>query len=650
MSDDIFGSNVDELKAGGFLDRDIEIPAGQGDDIDAAMAEFLAEEMAKPKPTDYYDPIRTAAQGATMGFADEIWAGLQTPFSKQTYGELLEEERSKLKQSYKDNPITSGATEFGGAVIPSLLFRGMNLPFTLGGIGANMAKGFAGGAVYGFGSGEGDLQNRAVNSGVNAGLGAVAAPLAGAAGGALKAGAEKGIKGVGNMFGGKTAAAVEAEIQRIANETGMTVDEIVTRIKNGEIIAEMTPSTRSVARGYFAGGGKPQTTLSDAIEPRVSSQREKALDKLKGALGGTKGENVLMSTGKTMEDLKALETQAYKSIYKANPVIAPREQNTIRSVLSNNPDILADSAGAFKTATGKKAPFEVSSNGKVKFTRNLSLEEAEVIRRILNDKANKAFRDGNGTAGEAIREVEKRLRSRLDESVPELAVTRQRWSNMKRQKDAFDKGTSALNKTSDQVQQEISKLSPEELAMYRRGLAVSLDRSSELASRRTLPAKVSDVDAKENKIIDMVLPSGTRDDIFDEMYRATNAWKANNEILKGPSTAVAMAQQGRQGADGAISDLATMAIDPQGALPAGARLVKRFTNSLAQGMPEKQRDQVVQILVSENPDLVRRALTDESAQSQLISAIRRVALGMSGMPATAVPPFTNDLEIGKGLL
>lgn len=648
MSDDIFGK-ADELRAGGFLDRKEDLPSGEDADLDVGMAQFLAAEMAKPKPTDYYDPLRTAAQGATMGFADEIFAGLQYPFSDQTYGELLEEERSKLKQSYSDNLITSAATEFGGAVIPSLAFRGMNLPLTLGGIGANMAKGFVGGGVYGFGSGEGDLQNRAVNAGVNAGVGAVAAPLVSAAGGALKAGAEAGIKGVGRLFGGKTAAAVEAEIQRIANETGMTVDEIVARVKNGEIIAEMTPSTRSVARGYFAGGGKPQTTLNDAIEPRVSSQREKALDKLKGALGGSKGENVLMTTGKTMDDLKALETQAYKAIYKTNPVIAPREQNTIRSILSNDPDILSDSAAAFKTATGRRAPFEVSSNGKVKFTRNLSLEEAEVIRRILNDKANKAFRDGNGTAGEAIREVEKRLRSRLDESVPELAVTRQRWSSMKKQKDAFDKGTTALNKTSDQVQQEIARLSPEELAMYRRGLAVSIDRSSELASRRTLPAKISDMDAKENKIIDMVLPSGTRDDIFDEMLRATNAWKANNEVLKGSSTAVAMAQQGRQGADGAISDLATMAIDPQGGLHAGARLVKRFTDSLVKGMPEKQREQVVNILISENPDLVRRALTDQSAQNQLISAIRRTAVGMSGLPATTIPPFANDLGIGEGL-
>ena len=52
-------------------------------------------------------------------------------------------------------------------------------------------------------------------------------------------------------------------------------------------------------------------------------------------------------------------------------------------------------------------------------------------------------------------------------------------------------------------------------------------------------------------------------------------------------------------------------------------------------MSEKQRVRVVEVLLSENPELVRRALSDNRGMDALVSAINRISKGLTVGPRQA---------------
>jgi len=140
--------------------------------------------------------IRTFAQGLTFGFADEIEAGVRSALdSEKTYAQTLNEVRGKIKAFRKSNPVAAFGTEIAGS-IPSMILaqfipgagqtatagRIAQLARTAGigtrgqTIGGSAIKGAAASGLYGFGTGEGGLENRAKSAGTSAAIGAVLNP------------------------------------------------------------------------------------------------------------------------------------------------------------------------------------------------------------------------------------------------------------------------------------------------------------------------------------------------------------------------------------------------------------------------------------------------------------------------------------------
>jgi|TARA_X000000950_G_scaffold196771_1_gene236841 hypothetical protein len=74
---------------------------------------------------------RSAGQGLTFGFGDEIVAGVKAPFTDKTYREELELERAKLENFRQQNPKTALASEIAGSIA---------IPFA-GGAGRAVTKG-----------------------------------------------------------------------------------------------------------------------------------------------------------------------------------------------------------------------------------------------------------------------------------------------------------------------------------------------------------------------------------------------------------------------------------------------------------------------------------------------------------------------------
>ena len=105
--------------------------------------------------------IRMMAQGATLGFADEIEARARALGTGQTYEEALEEIRA-LTEAYKTaRPGEAMGYEVGGAFLPAVAAApftgGASVPAT---VGRMDAVGAAESALAGMGTGEGGFRNR----------------------------------------------------------------------------------------------------------------------------------------------------------------------------------------------------------------------------------------------------------------------------------------------------------------------------------------------------------------------------------------------------------------------------------------------------------------------------------------------------------
>ena len=134
---------------------------------------------------------RTAAQGLTLGFADEIEAGLRNPglllgldSSKQEYARDVANARGAVSNYREDYPGRSAAFEMGGALLPlagtyaaSLLTGGAatptaatttanvvrlarKIPQLVKNMGKGALVGGGEGMAYGVGTQEGDLSQR----------------------------------------------------------------------------------------------------------------------------------------------------------------------------------------------------------------------------------------------------------------------------------------------------------------------------------------------------------------------------------------------------------------------------------------------------------------------------------------------------------
>jgi hypothetical protein len=178
-------------------------PAGSGFDPDAFLAKFGAPAAAAPAPAQpppvsvLESVVRGAKQGGSMGFGDEITAGLEAAFTPKTYEQARDEERRADKAAQASHPIAYGAGEVGGGVATALIPGGGLLGAAKGAglgtrIAVNAARGAGAGIVSGFGNTEKTDIPGMVQDAAKSGLvGAVTGGVLGTAGEELVRGAPK---------------------------------------------------------------------------------------------------------------------------------------------------------------------------------------------------------------------------------------------------------------------------------------------------------------------------------------------------------------------------------------------------------------------------------------------------------------------------
>lgn len=594
------------------------------------------------------EKARLVAQGFGFNFSDEIIAGFRS-LGDETYEEAVAEERAALDAARQKEG--SLKYELGGAVLPALAAApftgGASIPLTLGRVAA---VGGAQGFTSALGAGEGDIVERVTDDPAGLALATGLSAIAGPAGQKVVSAGQKVVSVLATplkrgerILSGKLAKPVEDEVLRIAGEAGLTVGEIVRRVGEGEIIADMSEQATNAVRALYAKSGKGGQIISDAVSRRADELPADAKATLQADLvpDAATG-NVTKYFDQSIDDLKAAEGGAYNSIFAKTANVKSNNLNlSVQEVLQNQ-KFLRNKVNALLSAKNKPPLFKVV-DGQVELLEDVDLETAEIVRRALADKTSATFQKGEGSLGGAIGDLEKSLRNVIDEVSPELAATRANWAKIMNSKTAFEDGKRIFGKSADDAEvffeDLVAKGDMEAVAALRAGAASALRAKSTTGAQVSMFKNFSDLNRKERLILEKLYPGDAAEAAFKKLELAAQSIQTAQKVLGGSPTAITEAGVKRIGTTQGLSDASSLL---GGDLMAGVRLAKGFLGSRAESLSQAQLEQVAKLVVSEDADLLQRALTDGAARTALANKVNQIVNLMQRGGASAAAIETGE--------
>ena len=311
--------------------------------MSAELQEMLESELAKvrqsteqvAKNTVPTERTRAFLQGLTFGGADELEAWFRTVGDKDPNAreEMLQTIRDNL-DAYRDaRPLEAAGLELTGAVAPSIIALFATGGTALGALGARVAQmfprtsaalsglfgtratntvlggsavGAAQGAATEFGQSEGGFQNRAFDAAQGAAVGAALGAGGTIAGNVFAGGVDAIVDYARRQYGNRAGAAAQRELQRLAQERGITADDAVEMIQNGQLLVE-NQTLRDIVRTFRAKGGQAAETLRAGLKGRPKSTAMDVKNYLEETLSGTTDENILQ---KQMGALSVMKDRA----------------------------------------------------------------------------------------------------------------------------------------------------------------------------------------------------------------------------------------------------------------------------------------------------------------------------------------------------
>ena len=523
-------------KRDGYTDAEIDAylsqRAAQADpykptNIPRQKASSTAVVSGKPTGEVYAnDPIqlaRAAAQGATLGFADEAEAAIRAPFSERTYGEIVQDVRAQNRTYADQHPVASGAAQLAGSVATggplARLIGGAPQTLDKATLVAKLAQGAKTGAKVGgvtgalTGAGSGETVEDRVRGIIFGGVGGAA--FGGAFGAGAEALANRGelVASLRDMAGRTTGdAAKQRALAKLATDLergSLTVDQVRARL--GEV-PEDVPFTlldvggqnvRDRGMAVAAVPGRGKETLTGTLTTRRTQDGARVVEAFKRATGATPDE--VNTTTKAMVAARDAAADAeFDAARKAGPVLLEQRYQK----LLDDPLIVE----AYGEATDRLARqgkeltplFDMvevmTPTGPVMRRRVYdapSVETLDVVYRELRDKASSLYKSGATNRARDYKRAAKSITKILDDpriGVPEYTTARQNFANASRKVDARKAGKQFRGLQPEELDATLSEMAPDVAAQYRAG---GTRKVFEEVQQRGNRSAVSKVDAND---------------------------------------------------------------------------------------------------------------------------------------------------------
>ena len=600
--------------------------------------QLLADMESKKAEAERYTDVsgnpwlRTAFQGASLGFGEEIEAAVRSLLPETMgggeYNQIRDELRTKLAAYKEANPKSALTLELAGALVPTLL----TLPFGGAGAAATGARlaptmtrvagrGAVEGAVTGAGVSESDtLGGMATDAAVGAVTGAVLNPTMTAAGRYAASNTKGLVDFVRAKMGDKASNAVQAELRRLQEQTGKSTEEILFDLQEGRLMSDN--KTLAIAlKNMVNQGGESGKFILGQSKARAGETRNEAMDALGNVLSPNMDKNVVRGFKRTEQELLDAESASYRDIFDKSNVASEELVSQTTSAVQSLPSVIARLERLYG-AQGKISPYSIK-DGKVVMSRTPTLEDAEKIRGALSEETQSAFKGGEGSLGVTLKQKESALRGTIDATSDELKNTRANWANIKGGSKAFDVGRKSLSANVDELEMTVEALAnkPDQLAALRAGLMDAI--RNKVRKTGTTLANLADADKQFGQVLRTVL---TGQDVA-RLERQLSLAGDTAEIAKmmppmaGSPTQPLSQEAARSGTMGSLADAGrAMSGDPTVVID----VIGRFLKKQAPSLSDTERLEIAQTLFSSNPELVRKALTDQTALSELMNQAGKI--------------------------
>lgn len=584
--------------------------------------------------------FRTAMQGATYNFADEIEAAVRSVLPESLGGGEYEAIRNELRQklsAYKEaNPAEALSYELAGALVPAI---GMMAVPGLQGGGALRLGTIAG--AEGLGSYFGQLDEvddaTALDAGLATGISAVGGPLAQKGLSAAGAGGSKLIKFVRGRFGDAPATAVQSELRRLAEATGQSVDEVIQDVMDGRIMAE-NKTLQSSVRALRSQGGGAAREITEQLPARRQATRAVAMEGMQEGLAPGMSGNVIKAMKATDEELGRLEREAYKAVFGGIPNVNTALAREMESILGRFPDARAAMGRIYR----KRNTVPLWDEERNILRRMPNLEDAEILRRLIDDEASVLFRGGSGTEGAATADIANAFRKMLDDAYPDVRSVRADAAVRREMRDQFAAGQKALSMNADALDVAFDEVKGKGDAAVRAFRAGVMDAIRNASRRRpALMGRLADPERQEGAVLRVVFPDEGVEQIQKRLEIAEGSQDLYGKVFQNSMTAPEQAARSLMGTgDISAFEMREMLTGNPAALISG--LGKMISNAMPQ-MSDADRTSVARVLLSDDPQLVMGALTDNTQLDKLLAKIQQIVNAGAAGARTGVAQQTGGL-------
>jgi hypothetical protein len=608
------------------------------------------EKLKEETPTQR---SRTFLQGITFGTADELEAYIRSIGSEREYEDLVNEIRGNLS-AYKDaRPIEAASTEIAGAAAPAIIATiltgggalpaiATRLPLLNNLIGrvfgrllgtrgtqtvtGGVAVGGGQGAVTGFGTAEGGVGERLDETIIGAGTGMV-----------LGAGGEVAGKIIGKTIGGlidharrrfgnRASAVAEREIQRLAQERGITPEDAFQQLMDGSILAENV-TMRDMVRTYRATGGEAAAELQKGLRGRKKETREAVVTALESGFGVT-NRNILKQQTTRLDDLGNKASSLYDDADWGKTPVPQQFVTSMANIFSRVPRAFDEVKEAMQIS-GEKMFFSLDKAGNVKVTGTPTIAQAEKVRTAISNRVNALYKADQPLAAKALKEVELELRGIIDNISPQTQQARQTYSQMMSENDAWEtaRKLTTASPDFDLLQTEWDRVlvqGDEQIKAFRLGVMSKLRRMLASGSSAGTIKKMLDENNSMRSVLEEVFPEQELPEMLRKLSVSKLANDTVNEVLGSSPTSITTELVKRQKGDVDLLDLGLDMATGSSTIALG-RLLLRGLKKADPQLTDGQRTEIVQIMLSRDANRIKQILQDDSGLAVLQDYLKTTA-------------------------
>lgn len=489
------------------------------------------------------DGVRLAAQGATLGAADEIEAALRS-LGSETYDDALKAVRDDVAAA-REKPGALAIEMGSGILVPGLgAARSVTAAPTIW----NAVRHGAGlGAAAGFLGAEGSTDpnagvldhfaERADNAAVGAALGGVTGAVLPAAGNAVKAIAQpiKARLGIGDDKFARKALADALSDE--AHASGRNTNDVLRELEQAGLPLALANNQAINKLAHRAGEHSPvaRRQLADLVaetEGGAGARVERALDDAMGHESA--GDTAQLLT----EARRANASRGYADLFEQNSVhdmsaVVSTERPTMRAAIQRANRWLEDSGGLAINDPGAMTPRQI-----------------DYTARALDDAVDRAFRSGSHEHGARLAEQRDAFLRAANRQVPGYRETRAMYREDSDAIRALDAGRAVNLKDgarTDEFARSLDALDPWARRQARLGVLQNLrDSVRNTAEAPNVIRGVSESPARAQNLADIVTPRV--DEMAPELGDHTRrALEAVPQVFEREARAVRGAQALRQG-------------------------------------------------------------------------------------------------------